>query len=188
VLNFGVSDFPTPMQTGERGWARVSSGIKQMFSGEPAAQLHDYPGNFLQTDGLKYSIDISKPPGQRVSNVQILDPATNTYRPVNPDETVRVLTFNHPIEKWNKNGVFGPELQAAGEDAIRAHVDAQNVPLSQVDLTIDYLKKNAILDPSAYLSDNITNLTPPAWQPTVRPTVGTIGGIATDGQREKDKR
>lgn len=185
VLNFGVEDFPSPMNTGERGWAKVSGALKQMFQGEPPAQLHDYPGNFLQTDGLKYSIDLSKSPGQRVSNIEILDGATNQYRPVDPNESYRVLTFNHPIEKWNKNGVFGPELQSAGEAGIRAHVDAQSVPLSQVDLTIDYMNKAHILDPSAFNSDNITNLTPPSWRPTVRPTVGTIGGITVDETREK---
>jgi 5'-nucleotidase/UDP-sugar diphosphatase len=186
VLNFGVEDFPRPMHIQEeRGWSKVARSFKDIFAGPPETPHHDYPGNFLQTDGLRYSIDLSKPPGARVSNIEVLDAATNQYVAVDPSKEYRVLTYNHPIEKWNKNGVFGPELKAAGEQAIRQHVDAQSIPLSQVDLMSEWLENHPRIAPSDYVSDNITNLTPPAWRPTVKPTPGTIGGIATDAATDR---
>lgn len=182
VLNFGIEDFPRPihLRSEERGWPKIARMFKDLFSGSAEQPYHDYPGNFLQTDGLKYSIDLSKPPGSRISNIQVLDAASNSYVPLDPNQSYRVLTYNHPIEKWNKNGVFGPALQEAGERAIRQHVDAQPIRLSQVDLMIDHLQGQKIVSPADYVSDNITNLTPPAWTLTVRPTLSTIFGIAAN--------
>lgn len=182
VLNFGISDFPKPvhLQVEDRGWPRIARMIRETFGSYPDEAYHDYPGNFLQTEGLRYKIDLSKPVGQRISGIEVWDAATNQFVPVDPGKSYRVLTYNHPIEKWNKNGVFGPEMQAAGEQAIRQHVDAVPIQLSQVDLMADYLSRQQVLNPADYISDHITNITPPRWNGTVRPRGATIAGTASD--------
>lgn len=181
ILNFGVSDFPTPIHLQstpiESGWSKVSRTIRETFGNYPDEPFHDYPGNFLQTEGLRYKIDLSKPVRQRISGIEVIDPASNQFVPIDPSKTYQVLTYNHPIEKWNKNGVFGPQLHQGGEDAIRQHVNAQPIPLSQVDLMIDYLQKQKVVSPEDFISDNITNLTPPRWTPTVWPRFGTNGSL-----------
>jgi 2',3'-cyclic-nucleotide 2'-phosphodiesterase (5'-nucleotidase family) len=191
VLNFGVQDFPTPVHlqnNGDRGWPKISRMIREVFGAAADDPHHDYPGNFLQTDGLKYDIDLGMPPGQRVKSIEVLNPTTGEYMPIVPDQKYHVLTYNHPIEKWNKNGVFGPELQAGGEQAIRNHVNAQSIPLSQVDLMKDFLERQQMINPIQFWSENIRNYTPPRWRPFVRPTFGTMSGVAANEEAASGKK
>lgn len=187
VLNFGIADFPQPLHLRQdSGWQKVTRTAREVFGQLPDEPFHDYPGNFLQTEGLRYSIDLSQPVGSRVSAIEAWDATRSAFVPIESQRTYQILTYNHPLEKWNKNKVFGQALHDGGEQAIRQHANAQSIPLSQVDLMIDWLEHNKVISPADYLSDNITNLTPPRWQADVRPRIAPLTGIGiTDTSRER---
>jgi len=180
ALNFGVADFPTPihLKQGERGWPKVARAIKEVFGDYPQEPFHDYPGNFLQTEGLKYRMDLSKPVGSRIDGIQVVDASTGNFVPIDKAKSYQVLTYNHPLEKWNKNGVFGFALRVGGEQAVRKHVQAESIPLSQVTLMAEWLERSRVISPLQYRSDNIVNLTPGRWEPMVKPRpIATIGAL-----------
>lgn len=182
ILNFSVHDLPgaATAQTGSR-WQRLGTDLRSIFSQRPVAPLHDYSGNFIQVEGLRYTFNRSLPSNNRITNVEIFDRALNRFVPVDPAKTYEALTLFHPVDKWGKYGlltkdpanpaynaaenwVYGSRLTSA---EARARVNAQPIQLSQVDLLAKYLERQGKLNPANYLPASITDATPKPWQPPV---------------------
>lgn len=189
ILNFGLADFPKPihLKATDSGWPKVTRVLREVFGDYPDEPFHDYRGYFLQTDGLKYRMDLSKPVGARVDGIKVIDPSTGNFVPAESGQTYRVLTYNYPLEQWNKNGIFGAKLQAASEQAARQHVQAEPIRLSQVTLMSEWLERQGTVSPALYLSDNITNITPGRWQPMVRPRPLSVIGAFEAAAQERSK-
>lgn len=189
ILEFGVADLPKPAHLVEKsqGLKGVWQSTRELFLGAPPESMHDYSGNFVQTEGLKYSIDLSKPVGSRVSSLKVSDGA-GQFVPISPDAKYNVLCRSHPVEKWNKFGAFGEAMQQAGPDALQAHAQLKPVPISQVDMLEKYLRSRQYLSPSDFVSDNINNLTPRRWNPHVRPQLVPLGTISIESLMEDPRR
>ena len=70
--------------TGAEVTAALENGVSQWETGA---------GRFMQVGGLKYSVDLAKPVGARVSGVQVGN-AKDGYKPIDPAATYRVVTNN----------------------------------------------------------------------------------------------
>jgi hypothetical protein len=116
-------------------------------------KAYDESGNFMQVRGMKYSFDPTKPPGERITSMQ-LEGTDGTYTPIDPAQKYRVVTRFHPIDKWWKSGIFGDVSLA---DAY-AGLNSTPVEISQVDLLGDYIRGKTI-DPFSFskVSGRITN-------------------------------
>ena len=79
ALEFGIADF-------ESGMSNV-----------------DPSGNFIQVSGIRYGFDLAKPPGARLSEVMVEQ--NGGYSLLDDQETYRVLTLEHPLQKWTEKGV-----------------------------------------------------------------------------------
>lgn len=200
ALNFGVHDLP-PAAVQETSLAsRLIGNTRRFFSEQAKPDFYDYTGNYIQTEGIKYSFDRSLRPGQRVLSVEVLDRQTGKYLPLDENKTYDVLTLFHPIEKWGKRGMItnnpaeplfnDPLNWAFGRqvtEGVRNFVSAQPIPLSQVDLLAKYLSGKGTIANKQYLSPmTIRDLTPRAWEPSVRPgfystlPIAALNASATD--------
>lgn len=186
ILQFSTHDLApaAPVRTG------FLQDLRALFGRQKSpVDLHDYSGNFLQTEGLRYSFDRSLPANRRVVNVEIFDQAAGKFVPVEGGKTYEALTLFHPVDKWGKvglltrdtqaanfsspeNWVFGKKLMSA--DA-RTAANAEPVVLSQVDLMASYLQRQGTVRPQSYLSaDAIRDLSPKPWVPPVRPSFSAV--------------
>lgn len=126
----------------------LSEKLKSLFSAGHN-ELVDEPGNFVQTSGLRYAFDVSKPGltpqggGQRIVDLQIRN-SQGVFEAVKPDQTYTIATRFHPVDKWNKYNIFGP-----GKTIEQVHQEIGATPLeySQVDLIGDYIRGKR-LDPA----------------------------------------
>lgn len=126
----------------------LSEKLKSLFSAGQN-ELVDEPGNFVQTSGLRYAFDVSKPGltpqggGQRIVDLQIRN-SQGVFEAVKPDQTYTIATRFHPVDKWNKYNIFGP-----GKTIEQVHQEISATPLeySQVDLIGDYIRGKR-LDPA----------------------------------------
>ena len=201
VLEFSVAEFDKPvhLQQQEASLAsRAKTTAKELFTEPTPEPIHDYNGNFLQTEGLKYSVDLSQPIGVRISDIKVRNPATGQYEPMTGNGIYDVLTLFHPVDKWAKAGAFGSEIQRQVElnpntEAHYNFVEAKPIKLEQPALMEQYLtdpKWDGRISPDNYISDNITNKTPPRIDPSVKPgRIGAMTGIGgasvADSTKEK---
>jgi hypothetical protein len=102
----------------------------------------DLQGNFLQVSGLKFALDYSKSPLDRVSNLQFRT-SSGDFLPLSDAEHYNVLTRNHALEVWQQHGVFGDMTLAQA----REQISAKLIPVSQVDLLADFISGRQ-LDPA----------------------------------------
>lgn len=134
-LEYGVRDLPTPAKP------TVMDRVGQLFFPKVEDVGPDLSGNFVQVSGLKYSIDLSGQgwaagtPGSRINNLKI-QTAGGGFVPVEPNVTYNVVTRQHPVHKWTKAGMFGPERTL--ED-VAQEIQMRPVPVSQVDLIAQYI-------------------------------------------------
>jgi 5'-nucleotidase/UDP-sugar diphosphatase len=77
VLPFGnlVSTFELK---GSYVWAALENGVSQVENGA---------GRFPQVSGVRFTWDGSKDPGSRIVSVDVLNPATGQYEPLDPEAT-----------------------------------------------------------------------------------------------------
>ena len=185
ALNFAVHDLPPAKVQAASLSERLKANTARFFSEAPKPEFYDYTGNFVQTEGLRYSFDRSRPIGQRILSVEVMDQQSGKFVPMESGKTYDVLTLFHPIEKWGKRGIITNEaadprfLQAdnwaygkyhtAAE--ARAALNAQPIQLSQVDLLAKYLVEKGSIRNSEFQSatSHIKDLTPQAWMPDARP-------------------
>ncbi len=180
ALEFGVSDLAPAEATSANSstFSQFRDKVKALFVEPQNLDLHDYSGNFLAGEGVRYSYNRTLPPAQRVTSVEVFDQASKTWTPADPEKTYDVLTLFHPVDKWGKvgmistyntepvyhtaeNWVFGQRLLSA---EARAAVNAEPIKLSQVDLLLSYMKKQNALSPTKFMSDAVRDTTPKAWQ------------------------
>ncbi|MBS1992739.1 MAG: bifunctional metallophosphatase/5'-nucleotidase [Cyanobacteria bacterium SZAS LIN-3] len=145
--------------------------VKSLFMHQREV-LVDEPGNFVQvSDRLKYSYDASKPAltpdggGQRIVDLQIKN-AAGKFEPVDPTKTYKVAARFHPLDKWTKFKMFGDKTI----DEVHQELGVKPLKFSQVDLIAEHIKGKT-LDPTVdgAVSGRITDLTPRANGPTLRP-------------------
>ncbi|HEX2864825.1 MAG TPA: 5'-nucleotidase C-terminal domain-containing protein, partial [Deinococcales bacterium] len=84
VQPFGNTVFLLDM-TGAEVKGALENGVSQWEAGA---------GRFLQVAGIKYTFDLSKPVGSRVTDVQVGN-AKDGYKPIDPNATYRVVTNNY---------------------------------------------------------------------------------------------
>lgn len=203
VLNFAVHDLPSAQAQSKSLASRIKENSARFFSEAPKPEFYDYTGNFVQTEGLRYSFDRSRPAGQRIVSIEVLDQQSGNFVPVESGKLYDVLTLFHPVEKWGKRGIITndaanpdflkPENWAYGKyhsaPESRALVDAQPIRLSQVDLIAKYLtEKGSIKNSDFKTTGNIIDLTPKAWQPDVRPGAYSTLPLAIQNALKKDNK
>lgn len=66
-----------------------------------ASQIEEVAGRFLQVAGMKYTVDLTKPAGERISDVQV-QAADGTWGPIDPAATYGVVANN-----FTRNGGDG---------------------------------------------------------------------------------
>lgn len=94
-----------------------------------AKGLEEVAGRFPQVAGMKYAFDKSKPPGSRISDVQVKE--GEGFVPLDPNKTYGVVTNNYVrgggdgYEVFATNAVnpydFGPNLEQAVADYLTAN-------------------------------------------------------------------
>jgi 5'-nucleotidase / UDP-sugar diphosphatase len=94
-----------------------------------ASQIEEQAGRFAQVAGLKYSIDLSKPAGSRVSDVQVLV-GGDAWAPIDTAATYGVVTNNYV-----RTGGDGYEMFVDAENAYDFGPDL-------ADVTAEYLAAN----------------------------------------------
>lgn len=170
----------------------VTSRLRSLFSEDLTSTKTDLPGNFVQTSGMKYSMDLSKPPmvsattGERISNIQIKNSA-GQWVPIDENATYKVVTRFHPIDKWHQFGLFGPGTL---QDAHTAQ-GVQPLRLSQVDLLGDYIQGKT-LDPRVHskVEGRIKDATPREGKIPVRVgvSVPTVSGVSAEARVERTEK
>lgn len=83
----------------------LKGSLKQIFQ-EQVPEPVDHSGNFLQGSGIKYSYDLTEPPGRRITSVKVFDPESGKHLPLADDQLYSFGTLKHPVEKWAAKGVF----------------------------------------------------------------------------------
>ncbi|MBI2811320.1 MAG: 5'-nucleotidase C-terminal domain-containing protein [Candidatus Melainabacteria bacterium] len=132
----------------------------------------DEPGNFVQVSGMKYSFDLTKQPWNRVSDVSVKMP-DGSYQPIQDSGQYKVVTRFHPVDKWNKAGLFG---EGISEDQIYAKLNAKPIPVSQVDLLGEHIQGrtiNPLVD--SKVEGRVNNVTPVFQDVTLRPQTSIVG-------------
>ncbi|MEW5720963.1 MAG: 5'-nucleotidase C-terminal domain-containing protein, partial [Chloroflexota bacterium] len=136
--------------TGADVAAALENGISQVYAGGGSG------GRFPQVAGLKFSADLSKPVGSRVTDVQIGNAKTG-FKPLDKSATYRIVTND-----FMANGGDGYAMFKNGKN-----VNGGDVPIDQA-LT-DYIKfLNAPVAPQVEGRITLTGTPPPA--PTAAPT------------------
>ncbi len=59
------------------------------------SRVEDVAGRFPQVSGLRYTWDPSKPAGERIVSVEVLNPETGEYEPLDPDAIYTVATNDY---------------------------------------------------------------------------------------------
>lgn len=95
-----------------------------------AGQIEEGAGRFVQTAGLKYSFDRSKPPGSRIVSVEVKE--GDAFVKLDPEKTYGVVTNNYTrtggdgFKTFATKAInpydFGPSL----EDAVAAYIGAHS--------------------------------------------------------------
>ena len=93
------------------------------------SQIEDVAGRFPQVAGMKYSFDRSKPPGERITDIQVKE--GEGFMPLDPEKTYGVVTNNYVrgggdgYKVFATNAVnpydFGPNLEQAVADYLTAY-------------------------------------------------------------------
>ena len=93
------------------------------------SQIEDVAGRFPQVAGMKYSFDRSKPPGERITDIQVKE--GEGFMPLDPEKTYGVVTNNYirgggdGYKVFATNAVnpydFGPNLEQAVADYLTAN-------------------------------------------------------------------
>ena len=144
--------------TGADLLAALEHGISQVYAGGGSA------GRFPQIAGLKFSADLSKPVGSRVSAVQVGN-AKDGFKPLDKNATYRIITND-----FMAGGGDGYAMFKNGKN-----VNGGDVPMDQ-SLT-DYIKcLNAPVASQVEGRITLTGTPPPA--PTAAPTAAVTTTIA----------
>lgn len=124
ALEFGVQDMPAPEVIGSGAMGRIKTFAGNLFKAA-AEERPDYSGNFVQTSGMRYQIDLTKPAiraeggqlaeaGGRIRNIEIWKPGVGdqpgSWAKLNADEPYQIGTLFHPIDKWAKSGIYDDML------------------------------------------------------------------------------
>lgn len=155
-LEYGIRDLHAPQKP------TIPQRVGQLFFPKADGVAQDLSGNFVQVSGLKYSIDLSGEgwvagtTGGRVNNLRI-QTADGKFVPIDMDQTYNVVTRQHPVHKWTKAGLFGPNRTL--ED-VAQQLQMKPVEVSQVDLIAQYIAGKNI-DPKTFsnVEGRITNNT-----------------------------
>lgn len=155
-LEYGIRDLHAPQKPS------IAQRVGQLFFPKPDGVAQDLSGNFVQVSGLKYSIDLSGEgwtagtAGGRVNNLRI-QTTDGKFVPIDPGKQYNVVTRQHPVHKWTKAGLFGPDRTL--ED-VAQQLQMKPVEVSQVDLIAQYIAGKNI-DPKTFsnVEGRITNNT-----------------------------
>lgn len=124
ALEFGVQDMPAPEVIGTGTMGRIKTFAGNLFKAA-AEERPDYSGNFVQTSGMRYQIDLTKPAiraeggqlveaGGRIRNIEIWKPGVGdqpgSWAKLSADEPYKIGTLFHPIDKWAKSGIYDDML------------------------------------------------------------------------------
>ena len=101
--------------------------------------------------------------------------------PLDDNKIYKVVTRLHPFEKWHKYGVFGDQPLEQAHKVL----GTKPVKASQVDMLSEYIKGRTI-DPKVLgaVDGRITDLTPKAWQPSLRPGLSLISYSALESKQQ----
>jgi 2',3'-cyclic-nucleotide 2'-phosphodiesterase (5'-nucleotidase family) len=123
ALEFGVQDMPKP-EAGSGTFGRIKSFAGNLFK-SAAEERPDYSGNFVQTSGMRYHIDLTQPSiraengqlaevGGRIKNIEIWKPGVGdqagSWQKIDANEQYKIGTLFHPIDKWAKSGIYDDML------------------------------------------------------------------------------
>ncbi len=129
ALEYGVQDMPAPQVAASSAMGKIKSFAGNLFKAA-AEERPDYSGNFIQTSGVRYQIDLTKPAikaevgqlaeaGGRIRNIEIWNPGQGTtpgsWGKLNPDQPYQIGTLFHPIDKWAKAGIYDDMLNLSPE-------------------------------------------------------------------------
>jgi 2',3'-cyclic-nucleotide 2'-phosphodiesterase (5'-nucleotidase family) len=149
----------------------LSDQIRNLFLHQ-REELVDEPGNFVQvSDRLKYTYDASRKGltaeggGDRIVDLQIKNEA-GKFEPVDPQKTYKVAARFHPLDKWTKFKMFGDKTI----EQVQQELGVKPLPYSQVDLIGEFIAGRTLNpDVDSAVQGRITDLTPQANAPTLRP-------------------
>lgn len=102
MLEFGISDLNPSQEPGLRGF--IKHMFNRMVTGKSVPYSDDPQGNLLHLNG-SYTMDLTKPVGQRVTNIFIKE--NGQLKPLETDRTYRWQTRWHYVDKAHKAGLFG---------------------------------------------------------------------------------
>lgn len=123
ALEFGVQDMPKP-EAGSGAFGRIKSFAGNLFK-SASEERPDYSGNFVQTSGMRYHIDLTQPSiraengqlaevGGRIKNIEIWKPGVGdqpgSWQKLDANEQYKIGTLFHPIDKWAKSGIYDDML------------------------------------------------------------------------------
>lgn len=131
-----------------------------------ASQIEEQAGRFAQVAGLKYTIDLSKPAGSRVSDVQVLV-GGDAWAPIDPAATYGLVTNNYV-----RTGGDGYEMFIDAENAYDFGPDL-------ADVTAEYLAAHQPYEPFVDGRITVVGTLPPTPAEEAAPAEG--GDAASTG-------
>ncbi len=123
ALEFGVQDMPAP-EAGSTALGKIKTFAGNLFKAA-SEERPDYSGNFVQTSGMRYQIDLTQAPikaengqlasvGGRIKNIEIWKPGAGeragSWQKLDSNEQYQIGTLFHPIDKWAKSGIYDDML------------------------------------------------------------------------------
>lgn len=152
MLEFGIADLNAPAEAGIKGF--IKQMFNRMLTGKSLPKVDDPQGNLLHLNG-SYTMDLSKPIGERISKIMISE--NGKLLDLEPTRTYKWQTRWHFIDKAHKAGLLG---DTPLEDAYK-QIDAAAYEESIVDALGDYITGKTI-DPKIHgkVEGRIINNTP----------------------------
>lgn len=105
-------------------------------------------GRFPHVSGLRYTYDASKPPTNRIVNIEVLDQDGTTYKPLDPNVIYTVASNDFMRKGGDGYQVFSDK-----------GIDALDLDLFLDDMLVEYVKANSPLAPKLEKRITANNLT-----------------------------
>jgi hypothetical protein len=198
AIAFRTSDLPG--SSAPSGFLAKTWNLMSLFAKDQPPMATQDMGKMVLAGQMRFTIDRSLPPLDRVSTLEIFDKGANKFVPIEPEKNYTVMTVSHllrrmanapapgvraasSVELSPDNWVFGRRLEA--NSIAGALMPSKLQASSSRDFLLDYLKANTsngqFRMPPALLESPMRDISPDAWVPPLRPSLSssvTIAGIA----------
>ena len=206
ALAFRIADMPAAVKP-EGAFAKASD-LVSMFGKNLAPMAMKDTGKMVLAGQMRFSIDRSLPPLQRLSSLEIFDSAANKFVAIDPQKNYTVMTASHLLRRMAMSPAPGTALGASSSDlgadswvfgkrlqpdTISGALQPSKLPASSArNYLLDYLTANSrdgrFQLPAELLESPMKDISPDAWIAQTRPSLvssASIAGVAALDEKQK---